>query len=598
MLQTFIAAEQSSTRATQTILLKQSTLLDKQLKEITKLSYSRKVPQSHFESNSADGISFDISQPTSQDPTTKQEHSNHPPAPPTSAAQPAPSNSADDSSVISIQSAIHQPGYHDTKLNVESFKAKWLKEGAPAKIWLSQIIGELASKPYYHPLLTECKTKINYDATGDGPNATLFSVLHNKLSESYRIMLCLNCNFTTGTQILHFIEHATKKLGGNKSNETRNISDFYRAVWSPSDEDLDDFNARFNTLYNSVLETNPNFNFDSVKDTWIRAMPAEFTDLKTKYQKSNLDSDWENADNIASLYIQTHAEMTNCSISFDKPKQTKETTQQDRKAPTLSEVRRVSADKRSEFPPAFPTATKVEEEIRRMIADGKTKADVEAKFKADYDHKSCYCCRIKPYQKQSHKPYGPYGCPILKSLFTSYSTSSSISSSSCSSINSLVGQTRSAKPKKKKSNRTRTKQVPSSTTPIRMCYDTGTSPKSICSKREYFRELVLFESPKFIALAEQDSLAEVIGQGMLDIIINNSYRMWIFAYLTAKSDTLLSAVDHLSYSSCTIAGAHGKIKISYPTFNYEVSGSENFEFNILPGKSSNKPVLWKPNPEA
>ena len=220
MLQTFIAAEQSSTRATQTILLKQSTLLDKQLKEITKLSYSRKVPQSHFESNSADGISFDISQPTSQDPTTKQEHSNHPPAPPTSAAQPAPSNSADDSSVISIQSAIHQPGYHDTKLNVESFKAKWLKEGAPAKIWLSQIIGELASKPYYHPLLTECKTKINYDATGDGPNATLFSVLHNKLSESYRIMLCLNCNFTTGTQILHFIEHATKKLHGNKSNET------------------------------------------------------------------------------------------------------------------------------------------------------------------------------------------------------------------------------------------------------------------------------------------------------------------------------------------------------------------------------------------
>ena len=110
-----------------------------------------------------------------------------------------PSNSADDSSVISIQSALHQPEYHDTKLNVKPFKAKWLKEGAPAKIWLSQIIGELASKLYYHPLLTKCKTKINYDATGDDPNATLFSVIHNKLSESYRTMLCLNCNFTTGT---------------------------------------------------------------------------------------------------------------------------------------------------------------------------------------------------------------------------------------------------------------------------------------------------------------------------------------------------------------------------------------------------------------
>ena len=290
--------------------------------------------------------------------------------------------------------------------------------------------------------------------------------------------------------------------------------------------------------------------------------------------------------------------MTNCSISFDKPKQTKETAQQERKAPTLSEISRVSADKRSEFPPAFPTANKVKEEIKRMIADGKTKADIEAKFQADYPHKSCYCCCIKPYQKYSHKPYGPYGCPIFKSLITSYPTSSNISSKGRSSINILVGQSCSVKPKKKKSNRTRTKQVPSSTTPIRMCYDTGTSPKSICSKREYFRELVLFESPKFIALAEQDSLAEVIGQGMLDIIINNSYRMWIFAYLTAKSDALLSTVDHLSYSGCTIAGANGNIKISYPTFNYDVSGSENIKFNILPEKSSNKPVLWKPNPEA
>ena len=158
--------------------------------------------------------------------------------------------------------------------------------------------------------------------------------------------------------------------------------------------------------------------------------------------------------------------MTNCSISFDKPKQTKETAQQERKAPTLSEISRVSADKRSEFPPTFPTATKVKEEMKRMIADGKTKADVEYKFQADsYPHKSCYCCCIKPYQKHSHKPYSPYSCPILKSLITSYPTSSNISSSSShSSINILVGRSRSVKPKEKKSNRTRTKQVPSSTT--------------------------------------------------------------------------------------------------------------------------------------
>ena len=219
MPQTFIAAEQASTCATQNIFLKQATLLDKQLKEIMKLASSCKVPHSHFESNSADGILFDTTSqhPISQDPTTKQEHSNHPSAPPASAAPTAPANMADDSSIISIQSALHrQPGYHDTKLNVEPFKVKWLKEGALAKIWLSQIIGELTSKPYYQPLLTECKTKMNYDATGDGPNATLFSVLHNKFSESYQTMLCLNCNFTTGTQILHFVEHLQRNFAEAK----------------------------------------------------------------------------------------------------------------------------------------------------------------------------------------------------------------------------------------------------------------------------------------------------------------------------------------------------------------------------------------------
>ena len=127
-----------------------------------------------------------------------------------------------------------------------------------------------------------------------------------------------------------------------------------------------------------------------------------------------------------------------------------------------------------------------------------------------------------------------------------------------------------------------------------MCYDTGTSPKSLCSKKEYFRDLILFQQPKLVALADPDTTAPVIGQGTLDIIINNTHRIWIFAYLTESTDTLLSAVDHLSYQDCSITGAFGKIQISFPTFTFEVAGSENFEFNILPGKSSNKPVVWQP----
>ena len=141
------------------------------------------------------------------------------------------------------------------------------------------------------------------------------------------------------------------------------------------------------------------------------------------------------------------------------------------------------------------------------------------------------------------------------------------------------------------------KQVPSTTDPIRMCYDTGTTPKSLCSKKDFFRELVLFDKPKFVTLADPDSVSKVVGQGLLDIIINNKYRMWMHAYLTTTSDALLSSADHLSYNNCSITGHNGIIKISYPTFQFDVLGSENFEFNILPGKSSNKPVLWKPAPE-
>ena len=55
-------------------------------------------------------------------------------------------------------------------------------------------------------------------------------------------------------------------------------------------------------------------------------MPPEFSDLKTKYQKNSLDNDWIHAKNMADLYIQTHAELTNRDIFFaTKVKQTKET---------------------------------------------------------------------------------------------------------------------------------------------------------------------------------------------------------------------------------------------------------------------------------
>ena len=97
-------------------------------------------------------------------------------------------------------------------------------------------------------------------------------------------------------------------------------------------------------------------------------MPPEFSDLKTKYQKNSLDNDWIHAKNMADLYIQTHAELTNCDISFaTKVKQTKETEQKERKAPTVSEVDNAKADTCAEFPADFDSASKLKAEIKKKV---------------------------------------------------------------------------------------------------------------------------------------------------------------------------------------------------------------------------------------
>ena len=204
-----------------------------------------------------------------------------------------------------------------------------------------------------------------------------------------------------------------------------------------------------------------------------------------------------------------------------------------------------------------------------------------------------YLCRVLPFKDYFHKPNT---CPILKQLLPNYTTQSLVSSLPTITRHDIqpLGITRKTKPKQTYTKRKKKIPTPSAI-PIKMCYDTGTVPKSLCSKKEFFRDLILFDKPKLVTLADSAITSQVLaGQGTLDIIINNKYRIWIFAYFTAASDALLSAVDHLSYSKCRISGENGKIAIHCPTFQFDVSGSDNLEFKILPGKSSNKPVLWQP----
>ena len=114
--------------------------------------------------------------------------------------------------------------------------------------------------------------------------------------------------------------------------------------------------------------------------------------------------------------------------------------------------------------------------------------------------------------------------------------------------------------------------------------------KSLCSNKALFGELVLYDKPKYITLAHPDTTSTVLGQGTLDIIINNKHRIQIFVYYTKNSDLLMLAVDHLSYNQCKIIGKDGIIQVKFPTFHFNVRAIDNFECFVTPGKTlANQP---------
>ena len=171
-------------------------------------------------------------------------------------------NVPDDSSIASFQSL--QQGYQDIKINLTTFEEKWLKKDAPkARMWYGNLISELASKSYHHPLLTADKKNITFDTPIDGPNATLHSTLQTKLSSEFRTMM-FNSKYTSSTDILNFIDSSLTLLRGNKSLATQLLSDLYQLKWTPPKTSLVEFKTVFNEKPSLVLKTAPNFAFEQV----------------------------------------------------------------------------------------------------------------------------------------------------------------------------------------------------------------------------------------------------------------------------------------------------------------------------------------------
>ena len=514
-----------------------------------------RVPPSHFDPSPNDGIS--LSQSSIQE-IGKSEMT-------------LPRNDNDDLSVTSTTSIM---GYQDTKLNLEIFQEIWLETSiADAKIWYYTLLSELASKPYYHSLLTSDKKNVHFESPSEGPNATLYSTLQTKLSQRFRTMM-LNSGYTTGTDILKFISDSIKILRGTNMNATNAMADFYKLKWDPKKQDIHAFNMKFQNLLNLVMETNPHFTFDQVKFTWIQSLPDEFADLHTKFNKNNLDEKWKNVQNAAHLFILTIEEMRECNITF---KSTNSSNEKVEKPVTAKLCKSAPSNHRGHFPSDYPDSTKFYNQVKELVDAGTSKDDIETKFKESYGYKSCWLCRIYPNRPGFHSDNN---CPLLEQLFKPYLPSTIFSVSK--TVNSLYSR------KTLPTSVQRNKEI------YKMCYDTGTSPKSLCSHQHFFRDLLMFDHPKHVSLADSDKTARVLGQGTIDFVINVTHLIWLFAFYSPDCDNLMSSADHLNYSKNSILGNDGKIIVSFPTFQFVIKASNNFEFAISAGKQSNLPVLWTP----
>ena len=88
-----------------------------------------------------------------------------------------------------------------------------------------------------------------------------------------------------------------------------------------------------------------------------------------------------------------------------------------------------------------------------------------------------------------------------------------------------------------------------------MCYDTGTFPSTLCDKPSFFSSVTPFVKPKFIAIGDEKTLVPALGEGTLDYVIDNKYRMQEDAILTSCTPVALkSAANHISHDNCSITG--------------------------------------------
>ena len=77
----------------------------------------------------------------------------------------------------------------------------------------------------------------------------------------------------------------------------------------------------------------------------------------------------------------------------------------------------------------------------------------------------------------------------------------------------------------------------------------------------FFSELVIYHSPQHSILSDEEQSITTLGQGLIDIIINNKYRIQQKSQLTDNTPTaLLATRDHTRYKGCDVTSEHGNLR--------------------------------------
>ena len=458
------------------------------------------------------------------------------------------------------------------------------------KAWYQNVVSHMADEAKFTSLLLPNKRDVDPNPSDStiASNLNLRTQLWPKLSKPLQRSLQCNDDVVTGTDILLQIRSIFNQEGTNALNAQTAEVQLKSLEWEMNTSSLGQFTNQFTSLLSTVKTGNIPFDHSLTRSTWIKAMPphSAFTQVKQALWTPNqpLPPPWQTATGPLALQQATSSTLLASGLFLSSFTTTKSGTP---KPSNGADKDNHKSRPRLPVPKEFKSIRDYHTHLRKLIKEGCTREDLEKKFKDQFlkdnpGYEGCFVCRIKPLPNSSTPIHKDSDCMLLKKWFTSYSTYPLCSNN----IPPMTIHTR------KVSAPSNPRTISSSC----MCYDSGTTPISMCDDEQYFSTLVYYPEPQEAKLGDEDKTVRILGQGLLDFVIDGKYRVQHHAILSEKCQTaLLSAQSHLKFQGCDVTSSNGDLIVIYPSFSFTAKACDRFEFNVTPGKFSSLPISWSPD---